>query len=510
MQNFMFITMLFTRFKRFVASQTFFWCIVGFLIVQALWIALSSHYPMAFDEDFHFGIIRIYALHLSPFLPGQPAGADMFGAVARDPSYLYHYLFSFPYRLVSALTGSLTTQVITLRCLNIALFASGLIVLRALSRALKAPSVVINLSLLLFVLIPVVPLLAAQINYDNAFIPLVSYCLLLTLRYGHILRSEHRCDVSSLLALSIACGITSLVKYAFLPILLTIAVYVIVDSYFALRLVRVPLRKRFTFTAAGSHRLRTPLLLIGVIITLGLGIQRYGVNLVRYHTPIPACGKVLSVRQCSTYGPWIRDYDFELNKVDDEHNPIVFTEDWLYGMWLRLYFSVDGPATQYQTRGPLPVPALSAIVIVVGGAVLLLFGVRKIMREYNSSAVVLVMTTAGVYIATLWFDEYEAYVRTGQPVAINGRYLLPVAAVLLVVAGMCAHRLLRSRPRLLIGLAFCVVISQLWGGGVFTYILRSNDSWYRRDNHVLSANHAVQRVLGPLTPGYNEPAEFLK
>ena len=510
MQNFVFITMLSTRFKRFVASQTFFWCIVGFLIIQALWIALSSHYPMAFDEDFHLGVIRIYAHHINPFLSGQPAGADMYGAVARDPAYLYHYLFSFPYRLISALTSSITAQVITLRCLNIALFASGLVVLRALLRTLKAPNVVTNLSLLLFVLIPVVPLLAAQINYDNVFIPLTSYCLLLALRYGQILRKEHRADVPSLMALAIACGFTSLIKYAFLPILVTIALYVLIDSYLMLRHVKTPLFKRFTLTTSGSHRLRTPLLAVGVVVMLGLGIQRYGVNLIRYHTPIPDCGKVLSVRQCSAYGPWIRDYDYKLNKVDEDHSPVVFTEDWLYGMWLRLYFTVDGPGTDYQTRGPLPVPAISAMVIASFGAVMLVGGTRRLLRTNNRPAVVLCMLTAGVYIATLWLDEYEAYLRTGQPVAINGRYLLPIAAVLIALAGMCMFHLFRSRPKLLAGLAAIAVISQLWGGGVFTYILRSNDSWYRQDSHVRSANHAVQNILGPITPGYKDPTKFLK
>ncbi len=51
-----------------LGSTQFFWAIVALFVVQALWIALSSHYPMAFDEDFHLGIIRLYAHHLSTLL----------------------------------------------------------------------------------------------------------------------------------------------------------------------------------------------------------------------------------------------------------------------------------------------------------------------------------------------------------------------------------------------------------------------------------------------------------
>src|SRR6185312_5810861 len=100
------------RILTIVSSPRFFWAIVLLLAFQASWIALSARYPMAFDEDFHFGVIRIYAHHLSPFLSGQPPGADAYGAVAHDPSYLYHYLMSFPYRLISLFTDNQTAQVI--------------------------------------------------------------------------------------------------------------------------------------------------------------------------------------------------------------------------------------------------------------------------------------------------------------------------------------------------------------------------------------------------------------
>src|SRR3954469_13979749 len=105
-----------------VSSDKFFWGVVILLVVQALWIALSGRYPMAYDEDFHLGVIRLYSHHLSPFWNGHPAGGDAFGAVARDPSYLYHYLMSFPYRLISFITSSQMAQVLVLRFINIGLF----------------------------------------------------------------------------------------------------------------------------------------------------------------------------------------------------------------------------------------------------------------------------------------------------------------------------------------------------------------------------------------------------
>jgi hypothetical protein len=493
-----------------LSSRHFFWGVVGLLIVQALWVALTAHYPMAFDEDFHLGIIGIYAHHLSPFLSGQPAGADVYGAIARDPSYLYQYLLSFPYRLINIFTHDQTIIVILLRCLNIGLFVSGLILYRRLLRTLCAPEGVINGCLLFFVLIPIVPLLAGQINYDNLFIPGVVLSLLLSIKLVALLRAQKQLDFRLLALLTAVCLLTSLVKYAFLPVFLAIGLFVTVQIWLvcgwsaraALELMRLSI----------GHMTRPLLIGYGLLLLLALGLfsQRYIVNLVQYGTPIPDCGKVLSLKQCSSYGPWIRDYNFKINKLDEDKNPLVFTEDWLYGMWLRLYFSVDGPATQYQTRGPLPVPALSAIVYASGGLVVLVFGARRLLRTYDKSTLALFGGAAFIYGLTIYLDNYKAYLRTGQPVAINGRYLLPFIPIVLVLVCLAGRSYLRKYPRLSSLLIVSILFTQFWGGGVLTYILRSNDDWYWSAPAAHTATHTVQHLVGPLAPGYNEPTEFLK
>src|SRR5665213_3413244 len=155
------------RCEAMLGSAGFYRAILALLVVQAAWIALSGRYPMAFDEDFHLGIIRLYAHHLGPFWSGQPANADMFGAVARDPSYLYHFLMSFPYRLISIFTSDQTIQVLILRAINIGLFAGGLALYRRLMLKTGASKALVHICLLVFVLVPIVPFLAAQINYDN-------------------------------------------------------------------------------------------------------------------------------------------------------------------------------------------------------------------------------------------------------------------------------------------------------------------------------------------------------
>jgi hypothetical protein len=491
-----------------VGSRTFFRLVVALLVVQAAWIALSGRYPMAFDEDFHLGIIRLYAHHAWPFWSGQPAGANMFGAVARDPSYLYQYLMSFPYRLISVFTTDQTIQVLWLRAINIGLFAGGLALYRRLLSKTGASKTIINLCLLLFVLIPIVPLLAAQINYDNLFLPVTGLVLLLAARFDSHLTGHKRIDIKTVLQLLIVCLLASLVKYAFLPIFAAVAGFVAVRIW---QYRRVLPRPRFGL-AVGWRALGGWLqlgLAAALILAAGLFMERYAVNIIRYRNPVPNCSTVLNVKACSAYGPWIRDYNYQINKIDEEHNPLVFMGDWFYGMWLRTFFAVDGPATDYQTRGPLPIPAISAIVLGVLALAAGIATVKRLLKAYNAPLLWLFFSASSLYVAALWLDEYRSYVRTGQPVAINGRYILPVLLLLMLIGAIALTEQLKRRPLAKWVVSGLAIICLAWGGGALTYILRSNDAWYWPNQTVRDANRTVRNITGPVTPGYRHPTEFM-
>ncbi len=496
------------NFRKWLSSETFFRLIVAGLVLQAAWIALSGRFPMAFDEDFHLGIIHIYAHHLSPFLTSQPSGADAFGAVARDPSYLYQYLMSFPDRLIHLFTYNPTAEVLILRFIDIALFASALPLFRKLLLKTGASRAVVHACLLIFILVPIVPLLAAQINYDNLVLPVTGLFLLLTLRFSEELKSQKRLNAKLLASVLIVGLLGSLVKYAFLPI-------------FAAGLVYLAFQLRQTFSSwrklERSLLLGLPLLtrrmrwvtLVGLVIACGLFAQRDGVNLVRYHTPVPACDSVLSIQECAAYGPWERNYTDAQNKTSATASPVVFTRKWFGGMWLRSVFAVDGPDTNFQTRGPLLLPALVTIVVPAAAILTVAIYGRRILKRYNRSALSFFGLVIIFYIGALWLDNYIDFRQTGQPVAINGRYIIPILLPLLVISVLAVSEALRRRPQWKTATFGVTVLCLLWGGGALTYILRNNDAWLWPNQAVRDANHAVQNVLGPITPGYHQPTEFL-
>jgi hypothetical protein len=248
---------------------------------------------------------------------------------------------------------------------------------------------------------------------------------------------------------------------------------------------------------------------IFLVVASGLFAQRYLVNVAHYGTPLPACDKVLTIQQCSHYGPWNRDYNLALNKVDRHDGLLGFSGDWVHGMWLRLYFTVDGPTNDYQTRGPFPLPALSAIVVIVAGLIALVTRFRAMLRRYDASIILLLLTVSFIYIGVLFFNNYGAYARTGQPVAINGRYLLPFLPFMIALSSLALGEMLKGRRRLASMLVVIIFVCQVWGGGALTFILRSDDSWYWRSELVSTANHVVKHVWGPITPGFNQPVQFL-
>lgn len=496
------------RILTLAASPYFFYGIVALLVVQAAWIACTGLYPMAFDEGVWLGTIRLYAEHGWPFWAEHPPAGNAFGAIARDPSYLYFYVMAAPYTLLTWLTDNQAAHIMILRFFNIGLFAWGLFLYRRLLLKTGASASLVHLCLLLFVLIPVVPLLAAHINYDNLILPLTALTLLVALSIHDSLKRQ-RMDATAVLQLLALCLLASVVKYAFLPVFMASVSLLI---FWWWRVYKTPAqwwqvwRKSYTRISKLTRYGLIGLILLGSVLCL----ERYGVNIVRYHALVPDCGQVLSYDNCKEYGPWIRDYQLEANKSENfAASPVTFTQTWVHGMWLRSFFAVDGPTTGFQTRVPLLVPGLSVIALSALAACAFVLRAPKVWRLYRAHVLWLFVAVIVIHVSVLWLQQFQMYVQTGKAVAINGRYLLPVLPLVLVLGALSVNVLLGNRQRIKLVLTALAVVGFMWGGGALTYILRSNDAWYWPHTPLRSANHMIQDALGPITPGYNNPNKFL-
>jgi hypothetical protein len=493
------INKLVNRVLSVLRSRRFYRFIIGFFIFEAGWIAITAAYPQAFDENFHFGLIKVYSHHILPFLSGQPQGANAYGAVARDPSYLYHYLMSFPYRLIALVFKRQAYQVIALRFINIALFAYGLTLFKQILKRTKVSNSLSNLVLLLFTLIPIVPQLAGQINYDNMLFPLTALAFLLCFKLIDEIKDKKPTFKTSI-TLIILCIFTSLVKYAFLPIFLGIILffaYLLIKSYHhKLPALLSVLKKDFS---RQSPKLK--ILLIGLLIVAsGMFIQRDGINLIKYHAIAPDCAKVLNTKDCSAYSVWNSDNNRHQSVISDKtsasRNIIYYGLQWIYWMWYRLFFAINGPNASFTNYPPLPLPSAVAALIAIVGVVAVIKYRRKLFR--SNPYALFISIAIFFYVGALIIQGYSTYQFTAVLENMNGRYLLPILLLVVALFGQAFSIALKKSSATKVVLACGVVILFLQGGGLLTFISRSDQSWDWHNSKIITINNAARHITSPI------------
>ncbi len=407
---------------------------------------------------------------------------------------------SFPYRLLATVIHSQDIQIILLRLINIVFFSLGLIAFKRLLTQLAIPQKLINFSLLIFVLIPVVPFLAAHINYDNLLFLLVPVTLSLALRCSQAIRSSSTFPFMSFYWLLISLLLTSLVKYVFLPVVAAIVIYL------TILFIRRKNKKQLWHSVWSSIRaLSLPLKIacaIGLLVSSGLFIERYGINLVEYHSLTPECSKVESVTHCLNYGPWARNYhltqDMQTNPTVVNANVVTYFALWVFDLLYRLYFAIN---YDYSTKIPLPVPFGLAIIITIVGLVSLGVWGWTILRRYPKLLLPILATF--LYAISLFYKNYVDYLAYGERVAVNGRYFIPFLPIILVWVGLSLRQLFtqkiaKQRQQTMVIVATVLLLITLYGGGLLTFIVSSDTNWYWHNDMVIAINRTAHNLLSPL------------
>jgi hypothetical protein len=483
-----------------LSSRKFFYGIVVLLVLQAIWMALTARYPMAFDENFHWGIIKIYSHQWGPVITSTPSDSGAYGELIRTPSYLYHYLMSFPYRLIASMTNQETVQIIFLRFINIGLFAAGLFVFRKVLLQLRFSAAVTHLSLLLLVLIPVVPFLAGQINYDNFLFLLTPAIGLAALKCGQEVLRKERLPAAAFVSLLALGMLGSLVKYAFLPVFLAAILYVAVVI---IRQKDFGLLIKKTWDAFTSAKLPLKIALIALLlVSFGLFAERYGGNIIQYQSLDPDCAKVESINHCQEYGPWARNYLLTTGVTPSGTDPTPFAIGWIIGIIHRLYFAINYDYVNYYE---LPLPVTAAYAFGLAGVVLVIIYWRRLFKA-NLQLLLIALITL-IYVASLIYVNYSDYLKYDAFLAINGRYLIPILPFVFAAIAAAYGMLIRKkasvsrRMRIKTGLVAVLLLMTLQGGGILTYAVRSDPNWYWPNPLAKSLGQGLKDAVSPFIIG---------
>lgn len=462
-------------------SSTFFYSIVGLFILASTWIAFASIYPMAFDEEFHYGLIKIYATSLLPYGIEHTSDMAQFGAATADASYLFHYLMSFPYRLLHIIGLSDTVIIITLRLCNVAFVAAALIVFKNAFKRAGVSNAVSNVGLLSVTMVPIFPLLAAHINYDNLLLLLFAWCFYSLVVITNSVRSGKPFHLSSSFQLIVAVLLGMSVKYAFLPLALGMFIWLmwlLVVSYrHHTQTIQTQLQsyRRELRDLSGRRRLR--MLVISLVCLFF--VSHYTVNMLSYGSPFPSCERVFSETECTAYGPWNRNKDMQARKSESFEPmsyPLYMAREWFPGMTQRLTFAVAGKTNGFETKLPLPAVVYSFVALTIVGVVCLIWQAARRKSSWLAGFTVLLSL---IYAGVLSFQLYGDYVDTAEPVAINGRYLIPLLPLVAVVLIRSIRETLymvssASLSLLTVGIIGLFLVS---GAGISTYIILAESHW---------------------------------
>lgn len=470
------------RLHRTLGSTMFFYGLVGLFVLGSAWIAIASLYPMAFDEEFHYGLIRIYASSVLPYGIEHTSDMAQYGAATADASYLFHYLMSFPYRLLDFAGLSDTAIIICLRMLNVAFVAAALIIFRKALLTAKVSRPVTHVALLLVTLVPIFPLLAAHINYDNLLLLVFAWCLLSIIKITDAVRGGKAFPLVYTFQLTIAVLIGMSIKYAFLPLALGLFVWLIWLLALAYRKHRQTVTTQLAGFRTEWKRLsrNARWLIIAASLISAFFASHYLTNTLSYGSPIPSCERVFSESECTAYGPWNRNKNMEARKSEAfEPMPYVsyIATEWVPGMTQRLTFAVAGKTNDFDTKLPLPVLVYTLLILTALGVICLAV---QIARKRSTWLTALTALLAVLYAGILSFQLYGDYVDTAEPVAINGRYLIPLLPLVAVVLIQAMRGVLRPISGRLLAVAFLplLLLLAIGGAGVGTYIVQAGTHWF--------------------------------
>jgi hypothetical protein len=347
-------------------------------------------------------------------------------------------------------------------------------------------------------MIPIVPQLAAQVSYDDLLFPLVGLvCLMCSDLIEQI--KAHKPSLKLILGLATICTLTSLVKYAFLPIYLAVvlflAIYLRIHYKHDLGSFFASLKKQYL---SGSKLVKI-VLPIALLISVGMFLQRDGVNLVKYHAIEPNCSKVLTVNQCKAYSPWNYNYGNHNKVLSGQYKPdesiLTYTQQWFYWMWYRMFFAVNGLTSGFVNYPPLPLPSKTAEFLAFAGFIALVLSAKKVFRRNPYAA--FLFTACIVYAFSLYVQGFVTYKYTDQLENMNGRYLLPIMLPLAALIGLAISKILyrnKAAKALKALIASVAVIMFLQGGGLLTFILNSDQSWFWPNSTVVKINREVKKI----------------
>ncbi len=479
---------IYDKIVAFLGSKYFFGLIVILFFIQALWIAITFKI-LPYDENFHYPVIQIFAQQISPFIANQPTQYDYLGNLSNGSATLYHYLMSFPYRLLDIFGANYEAKVIVLRIINIILACVGLIVYSTLFRRVGFRQIFINIAFLFYILIPIVPLTAATINYDNLLLPLAGLFFLFSVN----ILIEKKIRWENYAGVVITGCLASLTKFMFLPLFAVGIIYISLFTYRNKNIKDLP--KNISRSFKKSNKIYLGLWATALVIPIVIFSGVYLKNIIQYKTPTPSCQAVLSMDRCLKNAVFRRDLN-AVNTKDQRPklDPPSLMSAWAVG--LNSQNSANAFSGEVKTAPNRFLTAIYLLVFVSLGSILYAWqSLQKNKAWYFLLSMILAL------VSSLFLLNITGYYKTHMLLANQPRYLLSIVPIFLVFTAVSINHILGSRFWLKVTLVIAILAVFTQGGGVSTYISHGSEAYYWDNKNVIRVNQSLQKIVSPLVKG---------
>lgn len=386
-----------------------------FFIITTIIISLKLDQGIIPDEPTHFALVKQFSTTLT--IPDDTLETYKRGVYIKDNPFLFYWIEARILNLINFAYPNLgvRNQLIALRISNV--FFSILTVITIFSISCEVITRQWFRLLPIFILVNTMMfvVLSAGVNYDNLTNLLAAISILLLLR---ILKGENKINNTLLLIFMVCLGM--LTKKTFAPLALILAVVWIINY----------IKKRDTWkniTISGFNRVMLFLLLFVVLLTTEL----YLGNIIQYHGLTPDCEEILSADQCAN-SPFVRRKEtlglpqkLTPNEAVQKGYPSIirYIPSWIRLNALRI-FGVLGHKNYFQPK----------LVTLILSLFFLAYIQCLFLRENININIIILSVILIFYSITLLITNYNFELTFGFiHVALQGRYLFPVLAGLLVV-----------------------------------------------------------------------------
>ena len=482
-----------TQISNICSSNRFLWLTIGFFVIESAWVATSFRFPMLFDEQYHLKAIEYFAHHLSPLAIHQAPQYDMYGNMAFSNASLYHYLMSFPYRLIVHFTTNFQVLITALRMINILLAAAGLWIYAKLLHEIGVRRVFINLSIFFYSIIPIVIFVSATISYDNLLLPLTAYFFLIGSR---IIQAKKKPDSYAYIKFLLVGMLACLVKFSFLPIFAFGVGYIVVFSYRKYgKSLFWELVHNFKISSHSRYALATLAILVSLLFT-----ARFVYPTIVYRTPMPDCSRVMTYSRCLKGGVYYGKEQAIKTKSTRVGIPIEsFAQYWAASMASQLDISAANTGTKISFGRVLPILSSFMTISIFVGITALLYMWRS-LRKTESWNFLMILVIG--FLGFLFLFNATAYYSANSDLNTQTRYALSLYPLCMAMAFTAINQLMGRSSTIKLALLVLILFLCTQGAGDIKHIVTSSSDWYWSQNGFVDhINSNIRSLIGPFVKG---------